>query len=52
MAFKYTGDLTGGSLMVRESRIISGLLLKNVDHVTWKFFISSLNISLLLGDAN
>ena len=36
MTFKYTGDLTGGSLMVRESRIISELLLKNADQALWK----------------
>tara|TARA_B100000676_G_C17995885_1_gene797802 strand:- start:15 stop:620 length:606 start_codon:yes stop_codon:yes gene_type:complete len=44
MTFKYTGDLTGGSLMVRESRIISELLLKNADQALWKDAIEHQNV--------
>ncbi|MFC2993201.1 DUF1819 family protein [Halomonas tibetensis] len=35
-AFHYHSDLIGGSLMVRESRIVSELLLADVDDATWK----------------
>jgi hypothetical protein len=34
--FSYNGDLNGGSLMVRESRIIADLLLKNATDEEWK----------------
>lgn len=34
-SFRYKGDLIGGSLMVRESRIIAGLLLNNVTNEQW-----------------
>ena len=33
--FKYDSDLTGGSLMVRESRIIAGLLLNKATPEDW-----------------
>ncbi len=33
--FSYNSDLTGGSLMVRESRIIAGLLLKKASAEEW-----------------
>lgn len=33
--FHYESDLNGGSLMVRESRIIADLLLKNVPKEVW-----------------
>ncbi|MFT7292874.1 MAG: hypothetical protein ACI87Q_000720 [Pseudohongiellaceae bacterium] len=34
--FCYNSDLTGGSLMVRESRVIADLLLCHADSATWK----------------
>ncbi|MGK0547423.1 DUF1819 family protein [Halomonas cupida] len=34
--FHYDSDLIGGSLMVRESRIVAELLLAGVDDATWK----------------
>lgn len=34
--FHYDSDLIGGSLMVRESRIVAELLLAGVDDTTWK----------------
>ncbi|MDO6683747.1 DUF1819 family protein [Oceanobacter sp. 5_MG-2023] len=35
-AFSYNSDLNGGSLMVRESRIIADLLLKNATNDEWQ----------------
>lgn len=37
--FHYNSDLIGGSLMVRESRIVAELLLAGVDDATWKAVI-------------
>ncbi len=34
--FSYASDLIGGSLMVRESRIVAELLLSGADGATWK----------------
>lgn len=34
--FRYDSDLIGGSLMVRESRIVAELLLAGVDDAAWK----------------
>lgn len=34
--FSYDNDLIGGSLLVRESRVIAELLLANADDVEWK----------------
>ena len=34
--FHYANDLTGGSLQVRESRIIADLLLQQADAATWQ----------------
>ncbi|MGO2263485.1 BrxA family protein, partial [Halomonas sp.] len=34
--FHYDSDLIGGSLMVRESRIVADLLLADVDDAAWK----------------
>lgn len=34
--FHYHGDLIGGSLMVRESRLIAALLLERVDAAAWR----------------
>lgn len=34
--FHYDSDLIGGSLMVRESRIVAELLLSGVDDAAWK----------------
>lgn len=36
MSFHYHCDLIGGSLMVRESRIVAELLLAGVDGAAWK----------------
>ncbi|TDO13938.1 putative inner membrane protein DUF1819 [Halomonas ventosae] len=36
MTFDYHSDLIGGSLMVRESRIVAELLLAGVDNAAWK----------------
>lgn len=33
--FQYDSDLVGGSLMVRESRVIADLLLRRADSETW-----------------
>lgn len=33
--FSYDSDLVGGSLMVRESRIVADLLLNNADSEVW-----------------
>src|SRR5690554_6642763 len=41
--FHYNSDLIGGSLMVRESRIIAGLLLAGVDQAAWKRAIQDEN---------
>ena len=37
--FSYSGDLTGGSLQVRESRIIADLLLQNTNQEDWQHAI-------------
>lgn len=34
--FSYQGDLTGGSLQVRESRVVAELLLQNVSEAEWQ----------------
>jgi hypothetical protein len=34
--FTYNSDLTGGSLMVRESRVVANLLLSNVSEEEWR----------------
>ena len=34
--FNYNSDLIGGSLLVRESRVIAELLLENADGADWK----------------
>ncbi|SHL89346.1 Putative inner membrane protein [Vreelandella subglaciescola] len=34
-SFTYNSDLIGGALMVRESRIIAGLMLDGTDDATW-----------------
>ena len=34
--FNYNSDLIGGSLLVRESRVIAELLLANADDADWK----------------
>lgn len=34
--FRYDSDLIGGSLMVRESRIVADLLLNKADDIAWK----------------
>jgi len=38
-AFHYHSDLIGGSLMVRESRIVAELLLAGVDDAAWRVAI-------------
>jgi hypothetical protein len=42
--FSYNCDLTGGPLMVRESRIIAGLLLAEVTDEEWAQQIQSNNL--------
>ena len=37
--FSYNSDLTGGSLMVRESRVIADLLLCQADSAAWRLAI-------------
>lgn len=44
MDFNYDSDLTGGSLMVRESRIIADLLLRKVSPDEWVQLIQSENV--------
>lgn len=34
--FSYQGDLTGGSLQVRESRVVADLLLQNASEADWQ----------------
>ena len=41
---KYLGDLTGGSLMIAENRIIAEILLKKVSEEEWKRAIVDENI--------
>lgn len=41
--FKYDSDLIGGSLLVRESRVIAELLLVNADEAEWKRAIQEEN---------
>lgn len=41
--FHYNSDLIGGSLMVRESRIVAELLLAGVDAAAWKMAIQDEN---------
>ena len=33
--FRYNSDLTSGSLQTRECRIITGLLLQELDEAAW-----------------
>lgn len=42
--FAYNSDLNGGSLMVRESRLIAGLLLNNASSEEWHLAIQIDNI--------
>lgn len=42
--FHYDGDLIGGSLQVRESRIVADLLLSRVDEDGWKQAILEENV--------
>jgi hypothetical protein len=42
--FAYHGDLIGGSLMVRESRVIADLLLAGTDDAAWSKAIFDTNI--------
>ena len=42
--FKYDSDLTGGSLMVRESRIVAGLMLDQTTAEQWDLAIRVDNI--------
>ena len=42
--FSYDSDLLGGSLMVRESRAVADLLLKNVSDEDWKRAVIEENI--------
>lgn len=42
--FRYDSDMVGGSLMVRESRLIADLLIKNVNTEEWNQAIRSDNI--------
>lgn len=42
--FRYAGDLSGGSLMVRESRIIAGLLLDDLSPEQWQLAIGVENV--------
>ena len=41
--FRYDSDLIGGSLMVRESRIVADLLLSGTDQAAWKAAIHDEN---------
>lgn len=43
-AFSYDGDLNGGSLMVRENRVIADLLLRNVTAEQWQDAIQRQNL--------
>ena len=43
-AFSYSGDLSGGSLLVRESRLIAALLLENASNEQWHESIHVNNI--------
>ncbi|MDA9064391.1 DUF1819 family protein [Pseudomonadales bacterium] len=42
--FAYKGDLSGGSLMVRESRVVATLLLSGVDAAAWSKAILDINV--------
>ncbi|MEH6626574.1 MAG: BrxA family protein [Motiliproteus sp.] len=42
--FSYNSDLNGGSLMVRESRLIADLLLKRVSDDEWEQEIQGNNL--------
>ncbi len=42
--FHYHGDMAGGSLMVRESRIVAGLLMDNVTPEQWDAAIRVENV--------
>ncbi len=44
MDFNYDSDLTGGSLMVRESRVIADLLLRNATTDEWVQLIQVENV--------
>jgi hypothetical protein len=41
--FSYDSDLIGGSLLVREARVIAGLLLSKTDDAEWKRVIHTEN---------
>ncbi len=41
---RYKADITAGSLKVRESRLVAGLLLQDIDDATWKFVLEEENI--------
>lgn len=41
--FSYDSDLIGGSLLVREARVIAGLLLSKADDAEWKQVIHTEN---------
>jgi hypothetical protein len=41
---RYKADITAGSLKVRESRLVAGVLLQDVDDATWKFVLEEENI--------
>lgn len=41
--FSYDSDLIGGSLLVREARVIAGLLLSKADDAEWKRVIHTEN---------
>jgi len=43
-AKQYLGDIIGGSIMLRESRLIAELLLSNPDQETWKQRIENENL--------
>ena len=43
-SFSYDSDLLGGSLMVRESRVVADLLLNNVSDEDWKRAVIEENI--------
>ena len=43
-SFHYKSDLMGGTLLVRESRIIAGLLLKKINDEKWKQAIEVDNV--------
>jgi hypothetical protein len=46
--FHYESDLNGGTLMVRESRIVADLLLSNLTKAEWNIAIRYSNLILCL----